>query len=259
MSIKVTDTNLVIIEKNNTIKVYTLKEYTKLKRDNKIITTDAPSGAIRGWVKYLVVNCPLPVVVTVDIVSENDNVNTTPANDDNEECQLCTCSRDATEITVNGKAIPIWTDEEEHTLEENTGVKFKVGDTISFKATSSTAHGVSIRFDDMLVNTGDNFDNTKSLETLQNEVLVELKERITINNEENLSNNFVALENDIINFHGGIPITFESQLTINPIQFPDGTIIASITIKEGTEGKSGTLSCTEHGIGMSFRFEICSI
>ena len=37
MSIKITDTNLVIIEKNNTIKVYTLKEYIKLKRDNKII------------------------------------------------------------------------------------------------------------------------------------------------------------------------------------------------------------------------------
>jgi len=37
MNIKVTDTNLVIIEKNNNIKVYTLKEYTKLKRDNKII------------------------------------------------------------------------------------------------------------------------------------------------------------------------------------------------------------------------------
>jgi len=37
MSIKVTNTNLVIIEKNNNIKVYTLKEYTKLKRDNKII------------------------------------------------------------------------------------------------------------------------------------------------------------------------------------------------------------------------------
>lgn len=37
MSIKVTDTNLVIIEKNNNIKVYTLKEYIKLKRDNKII------------------------------------------------------------------------------------------------------------------------------------------------------------------------------------------------------------------------------
>ena len=35
MSIKVTNTNLVIIEKNNTIKVYTLKEYIKLKRDNK--------------------------------------------------------------------------------------------------------------------------------------------------------------------------------------------------------------------------------
>jgi len=37
MSIKVTKTNLVIIEKNNNIKVYTLKEYIKLKRDNKII------------------------------------------------------------------------------------------------------------------------------------------------------------------------------------------------------------------------------
>jgi len=37
MSIKVTNTNLVSIEKNNTIKVYTLKEYIKLKRDNKII------------------------------------------------------------------------------------------------------------------------------------------------------------------------------------------------------------------------------
>ena len=37
MSIKVTDTNLVIIEKNNNINVYTLKEYIKLKRDKKII------------------------------------------------------------------------------------------------------------------------------------------------------------------------------------------------------------------------------
>ncbi len=37
MSIKVTNTNLVIIEKNNNINVYTLKEYIKLKRDNKII------------------------------------------------------------------------------------------------------------------------------------------------------------------------------------------------------------------------------
>lgn len=37
MSIKVTNTNLVIIEKNNNINVYTLKEYTKLKRDKKII------------------------------------------------------------------------------------------------------------------------------------------------------------------------------------------------------------------------------
>lgn len=37
MSIKVTETNLVIIEKNNNIKVYTLKEYIKLKRDNKLI------------------------------------------------------------------------------------------------------------------------------------------------------------------------------------------------------------------------------
>ena len=37
MSIKLTNTNLVIIEKNNNIKVYTLKEYTKLKRDKKII------------------------------------------------------------------------------------------------------------------------------------------------------------------------------------------------------------------------------
>ena len=37
MSIKVTKTNLVIIEKNNNINVYTLKEYTKLKRDKKLI------------------------------------------------------------------------------------------------------------------------------------------------------------------------------------------------------------------------------
>jgi hypothetical protein len=37
MSIRLTEKNLVIIEKNNNIKVYTLKEYTKLKRDKKII------------------------------------------------------------------------------------------------------------------------------------------------------------------------------------------------------------------------------
>ena len=37
MSIRLTEKNLVIIEKNNNIKVYTLREYTKLKRDKKII------------------------------------------------------------------------------------------------------------------------------------------------------------------------------------------------------------------------------
>jgi len=50
MNIKLTDRNLVIIEKNNTIEVYTLKEYIKLKKDNKII------NRINRAFKYIIIS-----------------------------------------------------------------------------------------------------------------------------------------------------------------------------------------------------------
>jgi len=50
MNIKLTDRNLVIIEKNNTIEVYTLKEYIKLKKDDKII------NRINRAFKYIIIS-----------------------------------------------------------------------------------------------------------------------------------------------------------------------------------------------------------
>ena len=92
---------------------------------------------------------------------------------------------------------------------------------------------------------------------MQDEVLNEIKDRIIINNESDLDNNFIALTDGIIEFHGGVPLVFAQQGVANPGAFPDGKIIADFTIKEGMENLSGTIACTVHGEDMSFRFDIC--
>jgi hypothetical protein len=77
------------------------------------------------------------------------------------------------------------------------------------------------------------------------------------NNEEDLENNFTVLSADIIEFHGGIAVTFAQKATVNPASFPDGVVISDFTIKEGTGGSTGTVACTVHGVSMSFRFSVC--
>jgi hypothetical protein len=94
---------------------------------------------------------------------------------------------------------------------------------------------------------------------MQSEVLTEIKEKVIINNEEELENNITAMTDDLINFHGGIPITFTQKATTNPFAFPDGVIIANLTIKEGAESSSGSIGCTVHGSSMSFKFTVCPL
>ena len=148
---------------------------------------------------------------------------------------------------------PVWTEEEN--VIDNRILKLKVGDNIVIRATTGTMHGVSLRMDNM--DSNESLDNSKTLEQMQSEVLVEIKEKVTINNEESLENNIAAMTDDLINFHGGIPITFIQKATANPIAFPDGVTIADFTIKEGAEGSSGSVACTVHGSSMSFKFTVC--
>lgn len=227
-----------------------------LENENKIFFTEAPPGAMRGWVKFLVVNCPLPVIATV--IVENEQVVQSIPTVNTSDCVTCTCDRLDTTISVNGALNPIWLDEDKKGNDTVIGerkLNFKVGDNVIIRATTGTMHGVSLRLDNMTSNV--TIDNEKTLEIMQNEVLTEIKEKLEINNEEDLENNVTALTDDLIDFHGGIPITFTQKATINPINFPDGVVIADFTIGEGAEGSSGSVGCTVHGSSMSFKFEVC--
>lgn len=234
-----------------------LSMLTELERDNKILVTEAPVGALRGWVKFLVVNCPLPVVATINVVGETPQVPSS-TNTSSGSCVTCSCDRVATTVSINGDFNPIWLEEDSNGIDNtinNRILKLKVGDNLVIRSTTGTVHGVALRLDDVVSNV--TFDNSKTLETIQNEVLTEIKTKITINNEEDLENNITALSDDIITFHGGIPITFSQKATVNPINFPDGVAIADITIKESASGSSGSVACTVHGSNMSFKFTVC--
>jgi len=92
---------------------------------------------------------------------------------------------------------------------------------------------------------------------MQDDVLEEINGKITINNKHDLENNIIALSDDLVNFHGGVPITFIQRATVNPILFPDGVPIADFTVSEDSIGITGTVACTVHGSNMSFKFEVC--
>ena len=94
-----------------------------------------------------------------------------------------------------------------------------------------------------------------TLENMQNNLRTELNEYVTVENPEDYSLDDYAIGSDTIAFHNGIPVTFTPKQ--NAMGTGQGIIIASFVIKEGTENKTGSISCTEHGDSMSFRFSIC--
>jgi hypothetical protein len=230
-----------------------------LENENKIFFTEAPAGALRGWVKFLVVNCPLPIVLHINVIGEEVVEPNPPSGGSSSgNCVTCSCDREATNVSINGDLNPIWLAENDEGNDNTIGdrvLKLKVGDNVVIRSTSGTMHGVSLRMDDMETHT--TLDTSKTLEEMQNEVLTKIKEQLTINNEDALENNITAMTDDLINFHGGVPITFTQKATTNPVAFPDGVAIADFTIKEGTEGSSGSVACTVHGSSMSFRFDVC--
>jgi hypothetical protein len=233
----------------------------QLENENKIFITEAPGGALRGWVKFLVVNCPLPIVIKVNVVGQEEAEPNPSANDNSGgNCVTCTCSRSSTMISINGALNPIWLDEDDEGNDTVIGprvLNFKVGDDVIIRSTTGTMHGVSLRMDNMTTHT--EIDNGKTLAEMQSEVLTEVETLLTINNKDQLENNVAALTDDLINFHGGIPITFIQKASANPIAFPDGVVIADFTIKEEARGSTGSVGCTVHGSSMSFKFNVCDV
>jgi len=231
----------------------------QLENENKIFLTEAPGGALRGWVKFLVVNCPLPIIIKTKVLGQAEVEPDAPTTNETEAtCVTCTCSRESTMISINGDLNPIWLDEDDQGNDTVIGsrvLNFKVGDHIVIRSTSGTMHGVSLRMDDTEVYT--EVDNSKTLAEMQAEVLTEIETLLTVNNKDQLENNISALSDDLIDFHGGIPITFKQKSLNNPVAFPDGVPIADFTPKETSRGKSGTVGCTVHGSSMSFKFTIC--
>lgn len=249
----------------------TLSQLPQLEAENKIFITEAPGGAMRGWVKFLVVNCPLPCVATIDVVKKQPASGSGSGSNNNGgggggnagssgsgECVTCTCNRDATAVSVNGDVNPIWLDEDTSGDDTVIGARrltLKVGDNVVVRATSSIVHGVALRLDNMQSAVA--FDGSQTLEEAQSAVLAEIKQKLTINNEQDLENNFAAATDDLLAFQGGVPITFAQKGLANPAAFPDGVVIADFTIKPEAAGSSGSVVCTVHGSTMSFRFDVC--
>jgi len=129
----------------------TLSMLPTLERQNKIFFTEAPPGGMRGWVKFLVVNCPLPVVVHINVEGE-EVVASAPVSNDSGECVTCSCNRQSTTISINGDLNPIWLEEDTEGNDISIGervLKLKVGDNIVIRSTTGTVHGVSFRLDNM--------------------------------------------------------------------------------------------------------------
>lgn len=230
-----------------------LRMLSNLESTNKIFRTEAPGGALRGWVKFLIVNCPLPIIARIKVIGEEKVTSPSPSPTKTCVSSTCKCSREATKVNINGQDVPFWFDQENNGQEIGERVlQFKAGDNVVIKATSGMEHGVSLRMDEMKSHT---VFTTDPLSEVHDEVLTEIETMLDINNRDDLTNNSVSLQNDVIVFHGGIPITFQKR--DNPTGDSNGVVIANITVKDETEGLSGTVSCTEHGIGMSFRFKIC--
>lgn len=228
---------------------------------NNLFITDAPPGAMEGWVKYLIVNCPLPVVVDTSVtILDNTSVpdNTVIQPTVVADRPVCNCDREKTFISINGVLNSGWVDEDVSGLDHDIPKKplfFKVGDRIKIASTSTTAHGVALRFDDMTA--GVNFDITGSFEEQQDEVLVEIKTLIDIHNEEDIEYNPIAFTSEFTEFQNGLPITFKTKANVNPLAFPDGITIAEFTIKNNTLGRTGTIMCPVHSTDMFFTFQIC--
>jgi len=54
------------------IPVSELPKASETNEDNSLYVTEAPAGARQGWVKFLIVNCPLPVQVDFETCFEDD-------------------------------------------------------------------------------------------------------------------------------------------------------------------------------------------
>jgi len=226
-----------------------------LEQNNHIFITEAPPGALRGWVKFLVVNCPLPVTFSINILNETtEEVNADDSISGGTGCTICNCDREAMTVDINGDLQPLWMDNSQNEL-TNDSIKFKVGDNIVIRSTSATLHGVALRLNGLT--SGVNGASANTLQTVQDAVLTEIEKFLTVNNKDDLENNVIALSQDVLDFQGGVPITFKQQASVNPVATPDGVSIASLTIKDGASGQTGTVVCTVHGVSMSFKFEIC--
>ena len=70
---------------------------------------------MEGWVKYLIVNCPLPVVVDTSVtILENTSVpdNTVIQPTVVADRPVCNCDREKTFISINGVLNSGWVDED---------------------------------------------------------------------------------------------------------------------------------------------------
>jgi hypothetical protein len=181
-----------------------------------------------------------------------------------DKCLTCKCSSDRGPrgLSINGHAGTVWYDHDSDDVEWAVGdrvVKFMVGDTISMKAMADTIHGVSLRLDGLSSHTSiEPSVGLAGLAQAQADVMEEMVDKIAVLNPENMEAHRAVFEGGLLDYHGGVPLTFKQQSNPSgPSTTEGGVVIAEFRIKEGARGSTGTVACTAHGVGMSYWFKVC--
>jgi hypothetical protein len=256
-------------------------EYNIAKDNNDIFTTDAPAGAMEGWVKFLLVNCPLPVTVEFDVIS-NRVPGPVIASCGHAETKdaLHSCGGVATEITINGTSVSNgWIDDNkpESVISKKLSlpVKFVVGDTVIIKSTTDTKHGV-IWYQTDVTNVDITGSTAERLLSATNNLLADpnLSIDIILQTGQGLNDVLFTTGSDMTGseviimssfLDNGLGLTTDhispipnAGLSFRPRdKNTNGGIIAKFKIKDGMEGKKGIVMCSVHGTSMWFPYEIC--
>ena len=62
---------------NSYIDINEIPPNGEVNDDNTLFITEAPAGAQQGWVKFLIVNCPLPIQIDFETVMDDNQISDT--------------------------------------------------------------------------------------------------------------------------------------------------------------------------------------
>jgi hypothetical protein len=253
----------------------------ELEETNKMFITEAPPGALQGWNKFLIVNCPLPVTIDFEVRREGvvaastpTTTTTPPASGGNVtngvvdnilSCHTagaaavnahCGTQTTAWFATINGASTAIGSTD---TIKLQQGDTFEITNTTSLL--SSVDHGVVIHIE----------NNPAILAThrwiggtalLANNVMTagELVGLRAAHEADILTYDTTGTNAQVSTTLAAISMTWVTATTTAGLPFEQrgsGSSLVKFTVQsDATIGTNGSIICSVHGLSMRSNFVI---